>query len=55
MALRCACPLGFNKMEQMIFTERRNKKKDKRIENKKYPYKKGGRTRCNKKLQEGDY
>ena len=55
MALRCAGPLGFNKMEQMIFMERRNKKKDKRKERKKYPYKKGGRNRINKKLKEEDY
>ncbi len=36
-------------MEDAIFQERRNKKKEKRKENKKFPYKKGGKYRCSVK------
>jgi len=34
--------------------EQRNKKKDKKKENKKYPYKKGGKSRLIDKLKKGD-
>jgi len=37
-------------MEEIIFQERRNKKKEKRKENKKFPYKHGGKFRCDKKV-----
>jgi len=37
-------------MEDAIFQEKRNKKKEKRKENKKFPYKKGGKFRCDKKI-----
>ena len=38
-------------MEDAIFQERRNKKKEKRKENKKFPYKRGGKFRCSAKEQ----
>ena len=37
-------------MEDEIFQEQRNKKKEKRKENKKFPYKLGGKFRCDKKV-----